>query len=96
MDANRILAERNIAIIGLPYDRDTEYFNWFIDRHKLSWDNLLRQDSPGKTTFVQRKGHFYVPLIPSWWLIENGTVSDIFVGNKGKEELLVYFTDDLL
>ena len=96
IDANKILAERDVAIIGLPYDRDAEYFNWFIDRNKLGWDNLLRQDSSGKTSFVQRKGHFYVPLIPSWWLIENGTVSDIFVGNKGKEKLLAYFTEESL
>lgn len=93
MDANKILAERNIAIIGLPYDYDSEYFNWFVDKHNFGWDNLLRLDSHGKTSFVQRKGHFYVPLIPSWWLIENGTVSEIFVGNQGKEKLLALFTE---
>ena len=96
MGANKILAERNVAIIGLPYDRDAEYFNWFIDRHKLSWDNLLRQTSLGKTSFIQRKGYFYFPLIPSWLLIENGAVSDIFVGNQGKEKVLAYFTEDAL
>lgn len=95
MDANDILVERGITIIGLPYDNDAEYFTWFVGKYGIGWDNLLRQEYPEGRSFIQRKADFYIPLIPSWWLIENGKVSNIFVGSRGKEKLLTYFREEL-
>lgn len=89
-EVTKTLIESGIPVIGCPYEKDAEYFDFFITKKNIEWDNLIQYKDNSKK-FIVRKDEFRAALIPSWWVIENGSVKELFVGTKGSSEMLEYF-----
>lgn len=74
-------------IVGLPFDNDSGYFTYFVNKKNVPWGNIVNGiDGNGELEFIARKNDFDVPLIPSIWIIKDGLVDEIFVGSKRIEE----------
>ena len=87
LDTMQQLSKKNNCI-GLPYDKDFDYYSCFIQTKNFPFANLVTDlSSDGSFKFIQREGIFYVPLIPSCWVIKNGEVQEIFVAEVGIEEI---------
>ncbi len=75
-------------IIGMPFDDDSEYFNFYVEKKSLNWGNIVKSVTlDGSVDFVPREDSFDVQLIPSVWIIKNGSVEKIIVGSKNLHEL---------
>lgn len=90
LEVAKTLTECGIPVIGCPYEKDAEYFDFFIEKKNIEWDNLVQYKDNSKK-FIIRKDEFQATLIPSWWVIENGKVKELFVGTKGSNEIIEYF-----
>lgn len=86
-DLNESILQKGIPMVALPFDSDKDYFEYYMIKHEVGYKNIFSVDSDGTANFLERKNEFDIPSIPSWWLLKNGEISKIFIGDKGKEEI---------
>lgn len=84
------LEKASIPTIALTFDVDWDSYRLYREKEKPFFQDLVMHDESGKNEFVPRKNEFDIPLIPSVWIVKNGSVQKIFVGEPGAEKLFSY------
>lgn len=89
LDVAENLGRNGISVVGVPFDKDEDYFRYFLENRKIGWKNLVQKEG-GNFSFVARSGSFDIPLIPSWWIVSDGKVEKIFSGSASAKDLQAY------
>ena len=84
------LEKASIPTIALTFDTDHDSYKLYREKTSPFWRDLFMRDESGKDKFVPRENEFDVPLIPSLWIVENGSVQKIFVGEAGADKIFSY------
>ena len=84
------LKNANIPTVALPFDTDWDSYHLYREKNAPFWQDLVQHSKDGEAVFVPRKDAFDIPLIPSVWIIKNGKVQKIFVGESGAKKFFSY------
>ena len=76
-----------VPTVALTFDTDWDAYRRYREKERPFWRDLVMHDEAGSAVFTPREREFNVPLIPSVWIISNGTVKKIFVGEAGAAKL---------
>lgn len=86
-------ASKNISFASLPFEKNEEsYLAYKREHDDYLWQDLVLNEN-GKQKFIPREKEFNVPLIPSVWLIKNGKVKKVFIGEKGIKKFSLYLVN---
>lgn len=89
-DEVKALVAEGVPIIGVPLERDQEYFIYYLEKHSIPWDNLVYKNGSGYG-FLGTANGIRIPSIPSWWVLKKGAMEKVFSGTKkGINELSEY------
>ena len=76
-------SSKNIPFASLPFEKNEEsYLAYKREHDDYLWQDLVLYEN-GEKKFIPREKEFNVPLIPSVWLVKNGKVKKVFIGEKG-------------
>lgn len=82
-------SSKNIPFASLPFEKKEESYIDYKSKHDYLWQDLVLHENGGQK-FIPREKEFNVPLIPSVWLIKNGKVKKVFIGEKGIKKFSLY------
>lgn len=82
-------SSKNIPFASLPFEKKEESYIDYKSKHDYLWQDLVLHENGGQK-FIPREKEFNVPLIPSVWLIKNGKVKKVFIGEKGIKKFSSY------
>ncbi len=79
-----------VPTIALTFDTDWDSYRLYREKNALFWRDLVHKTTTGENQFVIRENEFDVPLIPSVWIVQDGKIKKIFVGESGVPKLFSY------
>ena len=82
-------SSKNIPFASLPFEKKEESYIDYKSKHDYLWQDLVLHENGGEK-FIPREKEFNVPLIPSVWLVKNGKVKKVFIGEKGIKKFSSY------
>lgn len=82
-------SSKNIPFASLPFEKKEESYIDYKSKHDYLWQDLVLHENGGQK-FIPREKEFNVPLIPSVWLIKNGKVKKVFIGENGIKKFSLY------
>ena len=82
-------SSKNIPFASLPFEKKEESYIDYKSKHDYLWQDLVLHENGGQK-FIPREKEFNVPLIPSVWLIKNGKVKKVFIGETGIKKFSLY------
>ncbi len=85
-------SSKNIPFASLPFEKKEESYIDYKSKHDYLWQDLVLHEN-GKQKFIPREKEFNVPLIPSVWLIKNGKVKKVFIGERGIKKFSLYLAN---
>lgn len=85
-------ASRKIPLASIPFEKKEESYLAYKSEHDYLWQDLILHENGGQK-FIPREKEFNVPLIPSVWLIKNGKVKKVFIGEKGIKKFSLYLVN---
>ena len=85
-------ASNKIPFVSIPFEKNEESYLAYKTEHDYLWQDLILHENGGQK-FIPREKEFNVPLIPSVWLIKNGKVKKVFIGEKGIKKFSLYLVN---
>ena len=86
-------SSKNISFASLPFETNEDsYLAYKREHDDYLWQDLVLNEN-GKQKFIPREKEFNVPLIPSVWLIKNGKVKKVFIGERGIKKFSLYLAN---
>lgn len=71
--------DSSVPLAGLTFDTDSRKYDEGILDFEPFWSDFFAVSGGGRE-FVKREGFFNIPSIPSVWIVKDGKVKKIFVG----------------
>ena len=82
-------SSKKIPFASLPFEKKEESYIDYKSKHDYLWQDLILHEN-GNQKFIPREKEFNIPLIPSIWLVKNGKVKKVFIGEKGIKKFNLY------
>lgn len=83
-------SSKKIPLASIPFEKNEEsYLAYKREHDDYLWQDLVLHEN-GKQKFIPREKEFNVPLIPSVWLVKNGKVKKVFIGERGIKKFSSY------
>ena len=85
-------ASNKIPFVSIPFEKKEGSYLAYKTEHDYLWQDLILHENGGQK-FIPREKEFNVPLIPSVWLIKNGKVKKVFIGERGIKKFSLYLAN---
>lgn len=81
------LHNAGVPLIAMPFETEESAYREYRKQANPFWSDLMKQGDNGVFGFCERKAEFKIPLIPSFWVIQNNKIKKIYIGKNGIKKL---------